>query len=449
MTHDQSRQLWALLEAEYRVRHPVQETAMDDGAMIWMGEVHDLIKAGYSFDYAWARVQRTIQEIEGRYVPPPVPPVDVGDLRVVGRALVAARDGAPFRWRGITAFRLLEQVAHGREDEARAFLRWAHDAGFSVVRVLSMASGLFRLTPQDGIEALPRLVTLVEEADLYLHLVALADTASSIAAHMDHAAYCSALMARVQVRPTARVALFEVANEPYHGTQETRLHEQAYLRQCAAMANAVNLRAVPIALGAAASDESTEMAGPGTIVAHLDRSRDPWNMVRRVRELELVSSSTGHHVINSEPDGFGEREQSTRMDGTPYHRQVNPALAFTFGVLGRIFEVSSTFHCEDGLAAVVPGPVQQSCAAAFIEGTRVVADDVRLTFVNTGWAGAPVAAFNTATCVRAYTGTRGDWGITVLLGLSGDPGVQWANGWAPGRVLAEKPGVRVLEITKS
>src|SRR5262245_2449513 len=55
------------------------------------------------------------------------------------------RGSAPFEWRGITAFRLLEQLAHGRENEAIAYLDWARANRVNVVRVLTMAKHLFQL----------------------------------------------------------------------------------------------------------------------------------------------------------------------------------------------------------------------------------------------------------------------------------------------------------------
>ena len=47
-----------------------------------------------------------------------------GHLRVSGTRS-SRPDGSVFEWRGITAFRLLEFVAHGREAEADAYLAWA------------------------------------------------------------------------------------------------------------------------------------------------------------------------------------------------------------------------------------------------------------------------------------------------------------------------------------
>src|SRR5512143_395847 len=58
--------------------------------------------------------------------------------------------GTPFEWRGITAFRLLEFVAHGKARQADAYLAWAASKKLNVVRVLAMADMLFKLSAEDG-----------------------------------------------------------------------------------------------------------------------------------------------------------------------------------------------------------------------------------------------------------------------------------------------------------
>src|SRR5262245_23089987 len=75
--------------------------------------------------------------------------------------------GKAFDWRGITAFRLVEFVAHGRAAEADAYLRWAASKGITVVRVFAMADGIFQLTPADGQHALPQLLELAAKHGLH------------------------------------------------------------------------------------------------------------------------------------------------------------------------------------------------------------------------------------------------------------------------------------------
>jgi hypothetical protein len=409
-THDEYRDVAVRLEADYRDYrlHPRRDTYIDvPGMGIWIGRYLELRQVRAHED-AIRQVQNEIAAIEGRTLPfEPAPPPQAeiirGRLRVDGRALVYP-DDARFRWRGVTAFRLLELVAHGREAEARAFLAWARATGFNVVRVLAMAKGLFSLPPAEGRAALPRLLDLAREADMYVHLTALADTAA-YGDDFSPADHVGELGAICELHD--HVALFEVANEPYHGTQSGIVHDLSNLRRWAALVPA----SVPVALGPASSDESTEMADAPAITAHLDRGRDPWNMVRRVRELETLSGSTGRYVIDSEHIGAGEVDE-------PGRRLADASIHFAFGVLSRVFEVGSTFHFEDGLQARVPRPVQQAAAEAFIRGTLIAVDPAVLQFLNAGWPGSPVAKARFAegppvpnATVRAYSGVYGNQGV--------------------------------------
>jgi len=75
----------------------------------------------------------------------------------------SARTGARFQWRGVTAFALLEQTAHGRPADADAYMRWARATGFNLVRVLAMADVLFKLSPDDGRRHLPAFLDRANE----------------------------------------------------------------------------------------------------------------------------------------------------------------------------------------------------------------------------------------------------------------------------------------------
>ena len=157
------------------------------------------------------------------------------------------------------------------------------------------------------------------------------------------------------------------------------------------------------------------MGGGSFVTAHLDRGRDKWNQVRRVRELAVLGDTTRKPVVNNEPIGAAESSQAGR-------RESDPAFFFCMGALNRVFEVGGVFHSEAGLNGALPGPVQQACAEAFVEGSRIVPADDRLVFKNATWADSPVvkARFDD-TIIRAYTGVGGSAAWTVLVGLSGIP----------------------------
>jgi hypothetical protein len=382
--------------------------------------------------------------------PEPQPePVGLSPIRVDGRRLVRA-DGRPWVWRGATAFRLVEFVAHGREDDAVAWLQWMQARGFNVARVLTMCRGMFALSPEDGRAALARTLDLARECGIWLHVTCLADTKAiwqdqpdttgrvwQLA--RDHVAGVSVICAGAD-----NVALVEVANEPYHPTQADVVHDMTALRAWAA-----TVTSPVVALGAAADDEDdTHADGANAVTVHLDRGRDPWNMVRRVREIEALSSAAVAPACNTEPIGFAEQ-------GRAGSRSANPSIAAAFGALSRVFDVPSTWHSDSGLHCTIPGPTQDACARAFITGTQLVPDATVLGFRNAGWPNSPVVRVRFAegeprdnACVRAYSGISGDTGILVLLGVRGDAGIEMGSGWKQGATLAEWPELRVIEIRR-
>jgi hypothetical protein len=93
-----------------------------------------------------------------------------------------------------------------------------------------------------------------------------------------------------------------------------------------------------------------------------------------------------------------------------------------------------------------------------VAGFNVFGTDAKLNFQNAGWSTSPIqsAAFE-VTVVRAYSFMdRHDHGWTVLVGLTGNPGLVYQNGFGPVAIVADYPataehpsgGVQVIEIAK-
>src|SRR4029453_12464920 len=131
-----------------------------------------------------------------------------------------------FRWRGVTAFALLDLIADGRDHDARAFLQWARDERFTIVRVLAMnPKGWFDLDASDGRRALPALLRLASEHQVHVQIVALANTAGKPKSEPaerggEAARFC----------PPPNTSLLKIAKEPYHSSQ-ARLQNAALMRK--------------------------------------------------------------------------------------------------------------------------------------------------------------------------------------------------------------------------
>lgn len=233
--------------------------------------------------------------------------------------------------------------------------------------------------------------------------------------------------------------LKEVGNELDHPTQGGRLDPGRVADLAQRMAGTVGYGAT------IEDDESPKYAGGAFVPVHLDRGRDTWNMVRRVREVEAMSANTGKPAFNQEPIGAAEASIAGK-------RESNPNVFFTMGVLNRLFEVGGVFHSDDGLLAQRLGPNQRLCAEAFVQGARLWPGIDRLTYKNVGHENSPVvrARFNEGRneegVTRAYSGVVGNDGFTVGVGVVGNPGLDWGNGWTPREVIAERPGVTVWRV---
>jgi len=347
-----------------------------------------------------------------------------GRLRIDSRAFV--NDAGTFRPIFASALSILARSS----DAMRAFLDWAARTGFNGIRVFAGALGWAPQSAAQARAALPQLLTEAGARGLYVEVTAITDSRNGGYDPVEH------FRAVARIAEQGSNAILEVANEPYHGTQADAIHSADGLL---AMGRQSQL---PFALGAAQDDESVEMGGGSYVTAHLDRGRDKWNQVRRVRELAVLGDTTRKPILNNEPIGAAEVSQRGR-------RESDPAFFFCMGALNRIFEVGGVFHSEAGLAGALPGPVQQACADAFVEGSRIVPVDDRLVFKNATWADSPIvkARFDD-TIIRAYTGVGGSAAWTVLVGLSGDPGLELRAPWRFARRLAQRPGVEVLELQR-
>jgi hypothetical protein len=259
----------------------------------------------------------------------------------------------------VTAFALLEQIAHGRHRDADAYMRWAQATGFNLVRVLAAADVLFKLPADEGLRHMPALFEMAARRGLYVEIVALADserfgmTGPSLRAQVAEVGKIAAGHAN---------AVMQVANEHYHPTQSRELHDLAVLAELG--------RLIPPRVlyteSAAADDTATEPQG-AYITRHLSRSGSPAQMLERVQLLGRLASKTGKAVVNGEPIGAAEKDDPGRRLSDPGFFRDLARQTSAAGLAG------GTFHCEDGLLARVPGPVQQACARAWVEGAKVSA----------------------------------------------------------------------------
>lgn len=377
---------------------------------------------------------------DGPPKPPPPPAGAVKPLQVRGRVLVDS-DGAIFRPRFVGGFAL-----PSKPDRVEHYLDWARAAGFNGVRVMAGALTWAGQTPETARMNLPKILRDAMARGLYVEVTALTDSGTGYDVE-EHVARIADICAG---QPHA---LVEVANEPYHPTQASRVHDFGFLDELGQ--RYLEPHGLVWACGAPEFDEPrppgevTPAIGGRYLTAHLDRGREPWNMVRRVRELFALVEHFKKFVMNNEPIGFADTEQ-------PGRRTADPQIAFAMGVLSRAFEVGVVSHADHCLQADMPSPQQQLCHDALVAGATCLPTQAELVYKNAGWHDSPVKGANfsrddghVGTVVRAYSFMDSDsHGFTVLLGLTGDPGVEWQNGFEPRRTLDDRGGVRVLDVSR-
>ena len=260
-------------------------------------------------------------------------------------------DGKPFEWRGITAFRLTELVATGKQAQAAAFMDWAAAKKITVLRVLTMAKHLFELTPEAGRKALPTVLEMAAARGLHVEVVALADSGDMPVDLRAHVAEIGRIAARY---PNAFV---EIANEPFHPTQHASLHDRATLAALAAL--------IPDAVLVAYGSDTPENSGGGDYVTvHMPRGEKAGDHVRALDAGAALVRKYGRPVVSDEPIGAAAKAVAGRRDNSPARFRAAAKATRAAGMYG-------TFHYEGGLHARIPRGVELACFNAWVEGLRV------------------------------------------------------------------------------
>jgi hypothetical protein len=271
-------------------------------------------------------------------------------IRVAATHFIQA-DGTPFDWRGITAFRLVEQVASGREAEAERYLAWCAAHDITIVRVLVMAKHLFELPPDRGVTALPKLLALAGTHKLQVEVVALADTGSYTFGIEPHVRAVGAACA------AAGNCVIEIANEPYHPTQAAAIHDRAYLQRLRALIPAE----IPVALGAGPEPQDSGGGDYATVHLSRDTGKGGWAHVRAIGAMKGLPARLKMPVVSDEPIGAAERLERGKRDNEPARFRAAAEETRKAGL-------GATFHYTGGLQAAIPAGRELACFEAWRTG---------------------------------------------------------------------------------
>lgn len=320
------------------------------------------------------------------------------------------------------------------------FLDAVAGLGFGGVRTFCGQLEQVGQTAERARASLPALLDATQARGVYLEATLCTNTTGwSKDRIREHVRACAEI-----IGPYEHV-IVEIGNELRHESQSDDLADVQFLRELRGYFPFDRL----VAYGASDNDESTEFGDSDYVTIHLDRGRDTWNQVRRVKELMGVSEAVGKPFMNNEPIGAAE-------PGTPGQRWSDPAPFFGLGALNRLFDGGGIFHFQDGLDVHVPiGARQIACAQAFLRGWRAVhacVGDARLSYQNSnihgGWSGSPAQSFDESRAVRTYAGVAGGVGAIVVVG-GNECGLQVGAGWSVSDdIVDEYPGCRVVAVKK-
>lgn len=344
-------------------------------------------------------------------------------LRVEGRSFRTPE--GRFEWRGISAFRLIEMMAHGREADAIAFLDWTRKQNLTVVRAFLMARNLFNLTPAEGVAALPRLLELAKTRGLYVEVVALADTAQS---RVDLDAHLAAV-GRVAARHPN--AILEIANEPGHATQDVRLQDPAFVKRLAAHVP----EPVPVALGSAEYDPAYASGDYATY--HFPRKAGWGHVVELARGAAMVER-WNKPLISDEPIGAGAKTLDGRRDSNPQHFRAAAALT-------RLTGMGATFHYDGGLQARIPSGRELECFEAWRSGLRMLDGLPEGGAFVEGTAVSAIVAVKGAKASFARVFKDEIW--LLLIEASPQMSARWNEGWRESRRESGE-GVTLLRASR-
>lgn len=317
-------------------------------------------------------------------------------------------------------------IASGRERDAVAYLDWAKSEQLTVVRVLLMAQHLFKLSPEAGRAALPKLLALAKERGIAVEVVALADTKDVTLDYEGH------------IREIGRVALesgnafVELANEPGHPTQNSKVHTPAFLQQLA------TLIPEPVIVALGSIEYGDGFASGEYVTTHTDRGRGEWDHVLALGEVARRIGGRAKPLVSDEPIGAAAEYQAGRRDNDPARFAAAAALTKLAGFY-------ATFHYEGGLHAKIPSGREAACLAAWQIGLAQLGD-LKLDgdFVQ-GEALAKVA--QTSGARAAFGRVRAGQAVIVLVDPAPSVSVKPAPGWKQTR-RSGVPGVQIAVLER-
>jgi hypothetical protein len=349
-------------------------------------------------------------------------------LHMQGRSGLHDTSGRYVPMRGVSAFQLIEFVAHGREKEAKAFIDAMRPA--NVFRVFVMLDkGMFTLTPEDGLNALPATLDLAARKGVYLHLTVFAGTRDTHG--LDYFGIADRIGAICAAKPAC--AAVELANEinPVHASQDERFGDLNFLLQLRARVRVHG--EIPVSLGSShdSSDESDALKDGDYLTIHGDRADgdEGWRWVRHTNEQRVLGDRVGNYPWNDEP----------RRDDLGCDKHL------ALGALTQMFRIGDTFHYGNGRYAQLPDAAELRAFQCRARGWGLIPDGWSGGYMNAGFAGSPVKGF--ANAVRIYSSVNGNQAYSLVLGAN-QVQIEWNPDWPQRELIVSEGGAQLWKVRR-
>jgi len=360
--------------------------------------------------------------------------VALPDLKARGRLIYASEN--PFPWIGVDGFLLGDRIA--KNEDVDAVLAWYVARRFRIVRVFAAMSIVpeqrgrapFMLTPDE----VARVVAVLSRRGIYA-CITVGDMQILMPDHDQQRAYLTSIASQVG----------ETCNEPFkNGVDVVRMGRTGHRFQASGnyrlrdvvtnekdKNGRIIVRQYLDGVLDAVFNHSERKAEFVRTPHFLEELWDGWNVVAESgphKGKRVIFEGVEAPGVEDEGTGFAEvRKGDSRSD--------SPEQAFDYAACAALFGPGATYHSDAGIDAVVPGPVQDACAQAFVAGLEAISVQApEWEYTRGGTSACPIEHVDRSVdrargALRTYVKYTGTFAVVVAL----DPGPEWrctpVNGW--------------------
>lgn len=311
--------------------------------------------------------------------PTPIPPANFRGRLTIAGTTFRDKDGAIWKWHGVTAFTALQDWLAGNTAKLEAYATWTRQLGASVWRVFGMWTVTnFEPLGQGYYAGLSQLADWLRQRGMYLQFVVFCDQVQGSRVLMtkpqrdQHVTDCTIALAGHDN------VLIELENEPWKNGDNARDYGQlaTLLSTRGAFQDGKSYTQAGSLLQWTTEHTPRDSAFPQSGIECKSWTRKGKNLLETARlGLGAIASPSGVPAISGEPIGIFEESQPGRRTNDP------KAIADYFATV-ELYGAGGNLHGDMAnlMTCTPPGPQAQACANAVRDvWTAGIAPDVAST----------------------------------------------------------------------